>query len=283
MSHAWGVPAVLDGQHVLLLPRGTDVQPLAAAWFPAAAWESVPTASAPATRLTGARFRGVAMDEPAPGRLRLAEAGVLVGPVAVDERDAYGLAEGGDQAFAWMTAAARRAGGIVVAADRAHSLTPDRHADVGLTLWSAEPMTAVDAVPLVRPALSGARLGPVDLPRPNGTADTGPQPFGVTATFEYDGAVTVSMSRVARAPRVLETLDWRDHGPWAYRVTWQPLEPGELTTETPSPLHVIARDRVMPSMARVTAALWRAVGGTVVDAGGFLVTPDELRDRSARR
>jgi hypothetical protein len=33
----------------------------------------------------------------------------------------------------------------------------------------------------------------------------------------------------------------------------------------------------------VALTLWRAVGGTVVDEAGFLVTPDELRDRAVRR
>ncbi|WP_138067688.1 hypothetical protein [Cellulomonas rhizosphaerae] len=283
MSQVWGVPAELDGQHVVALPRGTDVLALAGAWFAGASWEAAPVASAPATRMAGARFRGVVVQEASAatlGRLRLGDAGVLVGPAPSPDHDVYGLAEGSDPAVGWMTAAARRTGGLVVAPDRSRSLVPDRHADVSLTLWSAQPMAAVDAVPLVRPALAGARVGPVDLPRPNGTADTGPQPFGVTAMFDYDGAVTLTMRRQTDGPVVLGSLDWREHGPWAYRVVWEPLEPGELETETPSPLHVIARDRVMPSMARVIAALWRAVGGTVVDAGGFVVTPDELRERA---
>ncbi|NKY40081.1 hypothetical protein HGA02_11225, partial [Cellulomonas septica] len=36
------IPAPLVGRHVLVLPAGTDVRPLAAAWFPGAAWERQP-------------------------------------------------------------------------------------------------------------------------------------------------------------------------------------------------------------------------------------------------
>ena len=59
-------------------------------------------------------------------------------------------------------------------------------------------------------------------------------------------------------------------------------DPEELRTEQPSPLHVIARPRVQPSIARVAAALWRGAGGTVVDSGGFLV-PSTSCERAARR
>jgi len=280
MSLLPGVPAELDGQHVLVLPSGSDVMALATAWFPSASWEQRPVTGTTAARPTGARFRGVAVQEAVvtSGRIGLGAAGTLVGPVRWSDHDLYGLATGGSEATAWMTAAARRAGGSVVSSDRLRSLAPDRGAAVDLTLWSAEPMAAADAIPLVRPALSGARLGP--LPQPHGEV---PQPFELTATFEYDGAISLSMSRSVAPPPVLSTLDWRDHGPWAYRLVWQPLEPGELESENPSPLHVIARERVAPSMARAVSALWRAVGGTVVDAGGFVVGPDELRDRAVRR
>ena len=81
----------------------------------------------------------------------------------------------------------------------------------------------------------------------------------------------------------LSRLDWREFGPWSYHVSWQPPEPEELRSEHPSQLHLIARSRVEPSVARIAAALWRAVGGTVVDSGGFIVTPGELQDRATAR
>ncbi|MDM7829982.1 hypothetical protein [Cellulomonas edaphi] len=282
MGHDWVVPAELDGQHVLAVPGGSDVVALATAWFPDARWEQQPSVSAPAvTRPAGARFRGVAVQEAAvvtTGSLRLGDAGLLVGPVTVEGHDLYGLAEPSERAVAWTTAAARHVAGLTVTPDRLHRLAPSAGAAVDLTLWSAQPVSAADVVPVVRPALSGSRLGGV--PQPHGGA---PTPFSLTATFEYDGAIVVSMERPGERPAVLDALDWREHGPWAYRVVWEPLEPGELATESPSPLHVIARDRVAPSMARVAAALREAVGGTVVDSSGFVVTPDELRHRSARR
>ncbi|WP_156044202.1 hypothetical protein [Cellulomonas sp. HZM] len=293
-SGVFGLPAELDGMHVLALPPGADVVALARAWFGDARWEREPVAAVRVARpMTGARFRGIAVQEEQPGvqgLLRLDEEAALVGPVPLPAthehgpRDLYGLEHVGqaalDRAAGWMTATARHVGGLVLPADRVRAIAPDPEARIDLTLWTAIPMTTADVVPLVRPALSGARLSPVDVPAPPGGA---PQPFTITAAYEYDGAVRLRMHRPRATPVALQAVDWREHGPWAYEVSWQPLEPGELTTETPSPLHVIARQRVAPSIARVTSALWRACGGTVLDGGGFVVTPDELRDRASRR
>jgi len=298
MTLVRALPTALDGHHVLVVPRGTDVRALAAAWYPHVAWEREPVAAVAASRPTGARFRGIAVAETAAvdGLLRLDDDTALIGPFAVDGPetgtgagvvDVYGLqtrpaggpATAADRrATQWMTAAARRSAGMVASANRQRALVPDPDARPDLTLWSAEPMTAADAVALVRPALSGARLAPSDVPHAHGS---GPQPFALTATYEYDGAVTVRLDRGTQPP-ALAAVDWREHGPWAYRVAWAPLEPAELDVEDPSPLHVIARQRVSPAIARATAALWRAVGGTVLDAGAFVVPADDLRTRATR-
>ncbi len=179
----------------------------------------------------------------------------------------------------WMLAAARKAGGAVVPADRSRVVVPDPGSAVDLTLWSAVPLSASQAGPLVRPALAGARLQPVE----EHPAEPGaPRPFTLTGTYEYDGAVVVRTERSAQVPVVLSTLDWRSYGPWAYHVGWEPLDPDERDADVPSPLHVIARQRVRPSVARVAAALQEVAGGVVVDAGGFVVDEPELRARSAR-
>ena len=184
-----------------------------------------------------------------------------------------------------MAAAARRAAGSIIPAERARPVVvPDPGAAVDLTLWSPMPLSAQDALPLVRPAMTGARVGPTDVPHPQQSAGTsGPPTFSVTAHFEYDGAITVRTGRSTEVPVALSRLDWREFGPWSYHVTWIPPEPEELRLEHPSQLHLIARSRVEPSVARIAAALWRAVGGTVVDSGGFIVTPDELQDRATAR
>lgn len=298
------LPSVLDGRHVLVVPRGTDLAALATAWFPDSAWTREPVsaaqAAASARPMTGARFRGVATDdvEAVPGALRLDASASLEGPVplvAADARaagltpqdvDLYAVVPSGadaslDLVYGWMSAAARRAAGAIVPADRARLVVPDPGSAVDLTLWSPVPLSAQDALPLVRPALTGARVGPTDVPQQS--TGEGPATFSVTGTFEYDGAITVRTGRSREIPVALSRLDWREFGPWSYHVTWHPPQPEELLAEHPSQLHLIARSRVEPSVARVAAALWRAVGGTVVDSGGFVVPPDELRDRATAR
>ncbi|WP_315096254.1 hypothetical protein [uncultured Cellulomonas sp.] len=299
------LPGDLDGRHVLVVPRGTDLVALASAWFPEAAWTRQPVsaaeASASARPMTGARFRGITAEAaaPTPGLLRLDASAALEGPtpagrddaqaigLATHELDLYALVptDAGaplDLVYGWMSAAARRAAGAIVPADRTHAVAPDPWSAVDLTLWSPVPLSAQDALPLIRPAMTGARVGPTDVPQQSQGA-AGPPTFSVTATFEYDGSLTVRTGRSREVPVALSRLDWREYGPWSYHVSWQPPQPEELHNDHPSQLHLIARSRVQPSVARVAATLWRAVGGTVVDSGGFVVPPDELRDRATAR
>lgn len=292
MDHAQvRLPEQVDGRNVLVLPRDTDAVALATAWFPSASWARSPVAaSATVPRpMTGARFRGmVAETTPSSttGLLALVPGATLEGPTALDSDDArqaglgardvdlYALdstdASGIALVYGWMSAAARRVAGGIVPADRSRLVTPDPGAAVDLTLWSPVALTATDALPLVRPAMSGARVG-----RP---VEPGDGTLTVTATFEYDGAISVRLARSREIPVALSTLDAGEYGPWAYHVTWEPPDPEELRTETPSQLHLIARSRVQSSVARIAAALWRGAGGTVVDSGGFVVQPGELRD-----
>lgn len=301
-AQALALPSALDGRDVLVVPSGTDVLRLARAWFPDAVWTRRPVTAQDAMvrPITGARFRGLAAAEapaPAAGVMRL-DAGVdLHGPRAVAQGsavaaglgaqpvDLYELSvatvdedAGGDVSRAWLVAAARRAGGAVVPADRSAVVVPDAGELVDLTLWTAVPMSPQDALPLVRPALAGGRLGE---PRAGGSGP-GPVPFAIPAAFEYDGVLSVELSRPEHRPAVLASLDWRDHGPWAYRVAWS-SSPDSAEVDPSSPLLAIARGRMRPVVARAVSALWRAAGGTVVDAGGFVVTPDELRDRASQR
>ena len=90
--------------------------------------------------MTGARFRGISsvVAEPAPGLLRLNGAASLEGPIpagraeaqsaglVVPEVDLYALVPADPRAsldlvYGWMAAAARRAAGSIVPADRAHA------------------------------------------------------------------------------------------------------------------------------------------------------------------
>ena len=296
------VLATLTGSHVLAVPRGTDLAELARAWFPAARWarEPVSAAQAAASRpMTGARFRGIAVAPVDPaGVLSLDDAVEVTGPYPLDaagaralalpaqDCDLYGLpataVPGTTLApglvTGWATAVARRTGGGILPATRERAVVPDPAAAVDLTLWSPTPLRAEDALPLVRPALSGSRLSPVQTAPPGA-----PGGFSLAATYEYDGVVSVRCARSDEMPVVLSTTDWRAHGPWAYQVTWQPPDPHELDLPHPSQLHVIARQRVAPSIARVVATLWRTAGGTVVDAGGFVVPHEEVDARARVR
>ncbi|MGY4644033.1 hypothetical protein [Cellulomonas sp. URHB0016] len=296
------LPQGLADRHVLVVPHGTDVLALAAAWFPDAAWSRLPVRAAAGGRMTGARFRGMAAQPAAAaaGLLGIDAVAALEGPVPLDpgtarvlglgqrDVDAYALVPTDprvpihgaalDLVTGWLVAAARRAGGAILPADRSRTVLPDPGAAVDLTVWSAVPMSAHEVVPLVRPALHGARIGAGEVPS---QAQAAEGTFSITAVFEYDGAVSVRGARSVDVPMVLSTLDWREYGPWAYHVVWQPTSPEELTMDQPSPLHVIARQRVSPGIARAAAALWRAAGGAVVDSGGFLVPPEELRERAS--
>lgn len=303
MTEPRAVPPALDGRHVLAVPAATDLLPLARAWFPDARWSRAPRSgddASAARPASGARFRGIATaPEPEVGALALAGTVELDGPHPLDAAGAravglpaqdsalYGLpaavAPGTtvtpELVAGWAAAVARRTGGGVLPAARDRAVVPDPGAAVDLTLWSPAPLTAQDALPVVRPALTGSRVAPP----PPATPGAAPAGFTLTAAYAYDGEVDVRCERAAEVPMVLSTIDPHEHGPWAYRVTWRPPDPYELTRETPSQLHVIARQRVAPGVAGAVAALHAAVGGTVVDVGGFVVTRDELERRARAR
>jgi len=289
--------AQLVGKNLLALPRGADVLTLARAWFTDAAWtrrpETPAQSAASARPMSGARFRGI-VAEPAPtaaGLLGLTSDARLEGPTPLAapdaqriglgqrELDLYALdltagAPAAEVVYGWMQAAARRVGGAIVPADRSRIVTPDPGAAVDLTLWSPVSLTAQDAGSTTRPAMSGARVGPAESARDG--------EFSITATFEYDGAIVVRTTRSREIPVALAQLEWREYGPWTYQVHWEPPEPEELRLEVPSQLHLIARSRVRSSVARIAAALLAGAGGTVVDSGGFVVPPDELRAMATR-
>ncbi|HEY0117761.1 MAG TPA: hypothetical protein VGC04_03170, partial [Cellulomonas sp.] len=171
----------------------------------------------------------------------------------------------------WMTAAARRTGGAVVSADRAQLIVPDAASAVDLTLWTGAVVPSGDLVSAVRPFLAGSRPGPVrELP---GGAYT------LTSRFEFDGALTVTAQPRDAVPVAVASQRWGEQGPWTYAVTWVPPDPTELTSEQPSRLHLIARSRVAPVVARAAWAMLRVAGGVVVDDGGFPVTADDLARR----
>lgn len=285
------LPRHLDGCHVLALTAGWDLQPLAAAWFAGAIWEVAPQPVDPAllTPPSGRARDEYLPPEPRPGRLRLAGAMTMTGPWSLPAGGASGLPDRPLDLYAltrgaadpmvlgWLAAAARRAGGAVVSADRKQVIVPDAAASVDLTLWTGTAYAAPDLVAAARPYLAGARVGqPMAIPGV-------PAAYTVTAEFQYDGALTIAAQPRDAVPVAVAAVEWGEQGPWTYQVSWVPPDPAELRAAQPSREHLIARTRVVPVVARVLRGLLAAAGGIVVDEGGFPIGDDELAHRSVRR
>lgn len=290
------LPPAIDGKPLVALPAGTPVEEYASAWFPEAAWEHRPGRAAGAAGdppLTGARFRGMSSAPPAQtGVLRLSGGTVLEGPFVLDPAAAQSLGvppravdvyavQAQDRVedpltAAWLEAVALRTGGAATQGRGAPWRVPDHGSLVDLTLWTDAVVPPQELLPLLRPSLAGTRLGPVQ-PEP----ERGEHAFSVAAVSDYDGALVLMGGRSDEVPAVLAQLRWGPDGPWSYAVSWAPEDLYQLEQPTPSRLHVIARSRMATSIARAMGTLWRVAGGTVVDAAGFVVTPDELAERSS--
>ncbi|QAY69352.1 hypothetical protein [Xylanimonas protaetiae] len=303
--------------HVLVVPaaRGDALPELAAAWFADVAWLREPTAAAPRTR--GGLFRTAAETEAVPGVLRLGERHALTGPSPVsaeqaggvglttdtawaawsiasadgrpearlrrpasyDDRDgisrafAAGLPEAEElRAVQWGVAVARKVGGGLVA-DGVTPLVPDRGGAVDLALYSSHALDPADLLHQVRGLVATAELGT------RGQAADGSLTYTVRARTSYDGELLVRVEHVDRVPRALGVMEWRQYGPFAYRMSWVPQDPYELQTEHPSGLHLIARSRMASIVARLATALQARIAGVLVDDGGFVATAEELGAR----
>ncbi|ROS76457.1 hypothetical protein [Cellulomonas sp. PhB143] len=317
---AGSVPEEYADDHVLVVPAGAALPERARAWFAGAGWLREPLsadeASARVPRLAGARFRGVVARAPAePGVLGVGEAFTAVGPfpVTAEQRGLLGVPDGASgfalhpavpvqrgpvplpedrdglgRAFAsgaplgeelrvlrWAVAVARDVGGVLVTSTR-EVLAPPPESSVDLTLYSAHPLSAGQTLPLLRKVQPGARLVSEE------QVERGPAGFALVAESAYDGDLHVWMQRAPTLPRALEALDWREHGPFAYRLLWRPVDAYELELERPSGTHVIARARLRAAVARLALSLGAAVGGTVVGDGGFVVGHDGAQGLRAR-
>jgi hypothetical protein len=278
------LPSELDGCHALALPAGEDVHALAVAWFATSAWEVYPI---DAEQGEVDRRSRTQEQSPRPGRLRLTARAALTGPwrIPADSARGLGLPDRDLDLFAldprladplvlgWMTAAARRAGGGVLSADRRQAIVPDPASAVDLTLWSGTAVPSGELVAAVRSVLAGARMRPVEQLSGGG--------YAVTARFEYDGALALTVQPRDAVPVAVAASAWGDQGPWTYQVSWVPPDASELTVEQPSRPHLIARSRVTPVVARAARTMQQVAGGVVVDDGGFPVTADDLTRRAA--
>ncbi|MNW59851.1 hypothetical protein D3C74_378020 [compost metagenome] len=173
-----------------------------------------------------------------------------------------------------MVAAARKVGGTLFV-DGAVPLAPEPAAAVDLTLYSAQALTPDAALGSLQTVVPGARVVEV-VERPDRLVD-----YALDGETAYDGALRVVVRKVDVVPAVLGALDWREYGPFAYRMSWVPADPYELEVEEPSGLHLIARSRMRASVARLASVLQGRAAGVLVDDGGFEVTSAEVDERIA--
>lgn len=268
------------------------------------------TAASRILPLRGARFRGMsAQPEAVPGVLRLTPGQVLTGPHPLTAEDTvtYALpprhvdafvlrdthhehpgdpvehaggpvdpprgpvgtdpsAQDRDRVRAWLVAAARRAHGAVLDHGAGPAVVPDAARSVDRTLFSAHPLAPHHALAIVRTVMVQAVVTAAPV-----AAEGAAQGWTIATETPYDGTVEVVLARVAALPPALQLLPWRDSGPYAYSVRWVSGSPEDQGSEHPSSLHLVARGRIAPLVARVAAALEQAVEGTLLDEDGFVV------------
>lgn len=200
-------------------------------------------------------------------------------PASPDDRDgvarafAAGLPQGAElRAVQWAVAVARKVGGSVLADGRT-LLAPDPGGAVDLVLFAAHGLQPDGLLRTVRALVATAEL------EAGAAAPGAPLRYGIVARTPYDGALRVEVEHVDRVPRALGALEWREYGPFAYRLRWLPPDPYELRVERPSALHAIGRGRMRSVIARLALGLREQAAGALVDDGGFLVAPQELRAR----
>ncbi|GMA26227.1 hypothetical protein GCM10025864_39860 [Luteimicrobium album] len=281
--------AVLPAPH-LVVPAGTDLFAAARAWYDGARWLLSPDdahAAALPVVATGARFRGARTETPlVVARLELAAGVVVDGPltpggpaaaVAVahaglrPDVDTYRLPDD-PTAAAWATAAARHVGGVVVIGGQV--LVPRPHdALVRLTAYAPNPAGLADVASLLRTALPSAR--PVRT-----TAATTDAADALRHDLDYDGAVVVRTGEAdAVMPPALRAVDWRRVGPHTCTVTWLSPNPDD----DPGSLDLMSLRRAAPWLVRAARALRDGLGGTLLDADGFVADDATLGALAAAR
>jgi hypothetical protein len=269
-------------EQAVAFPAGTDELALARAWFPEA--ERAEEASVPRPqRLVGARFGGRAPQGAATataGLLRVTWEAGLRGPVprasvaaelpaALEDVYRVEAAVGDARLTSWLLAAARRAGGAVVDAT-GHVVAPPEDEFVGLTVYATDALPAELALTLARSV--------APMMRPVGGAT--PESYGLVFETPYDGTVLLELSRSRELPVALLPLERDVYGRYALALTWVPAGPAAETHG--SVVGRLARDRIVPLLDRLALTLQASTRGTVVDAGGFVVTPEELQRRVSR-
>ena len=275
------VPGVRDGKR-LVVPSSTDVHALARAWFGRARWLVEPRSVAEIVQqrrpAVGARFRGAALaPEPTLGELALDDVAVLVGPVPLEpelarriavaeDHVAYGVRTNDadlpaaplpDSAERWLRAVARHAYGVLVEDEIATRPSPG--AAVALRLTTPGAPEPREALAVVRRVVPGAVLVRQDAAG-----------YALDVPSSYDGSVRLTV-RLEAGTAVHETAWLSPSGE---------SDDGEGGGATS--LEAIARERLVPVVAKIVLRLLERVPGEVRDADGFVVSRAELERRAAR-
>ncbi|MGC5166096.1 hypothetical protein [Luteimicrobium sp. DT211] len=273
----------------LVVPAGADVLALAGAWYEGARWLVSPADARSRTLpvvAVGARFRGARAEAPVVvPRLELAPGVVVEGPLAPGgavaaaavararlrpEVDTYSV-PADPTATAWATAAARHAGGAVVVGTEVVAPRP-YDALVPLTVYAPGPADLAGVAALLHNALPLAQ--PVRTP-----ASPSADPDALRHDLDYDGSVVVRPGAAgAGMPPALRTVDWRRVGPHTCTITWHPPLPDD-----DAPLDLVSLRRAAPWLVRAARALRDGLGGTVLDAEGFVVDDAALAALAAGR
>jgi hypothetical protein len=262
-----------DDLTCVVVPPSTDVLGLARSWFPDARWATAPRSAedlaARGRPLAGARFRGAAVTQtPVTGELELTPGSTLTGPSPLEESDAarfalprarqvYSLSGRTPETVGWLHAVARNTGGaVLVDGDITRAVVG---ASVNLRVSSARALPAEEAMGLVRRVAPRAVLV--------GSGDAG---YLLEVPSSYDGSVLVDVRTVPGG--VEHRFRWLS--PSAVAVFGAP--PGATS------LDAIARERLVPVVAKIALRLLGAVPGEATDADGLVVTTAELERRAQR-
>jgi len=216
--------------------------------------------AAPA-RPDGPTLLRVTADAGLRGPLGPTEAGVVL-PAGLEDVYLVEASAGDAVLTSWLLAVARRAGGAVVDG-RGRVRVPAADEFVGLTIYAPAAISA-------EAALAQARsVAPMMRP----VAAHADETFRLAFETPYDGTVLLRVTTRTELPVALMSLAPEAYGRHAYALTWIPA--GAAAEASDTVVGRLARGRIVPLVARLAAALAATTRGTVVDTGGFVVTPDE--------
>lgn len=164
---------------------------------------------------------------------------------------------------------ARRLGGDLEA-DTGVVLTPHPFITTDLEVISPYALTQDECLDVVRELIREAR--------PEETADSEEEfaPYHITAEIFPDADLDVTFSRLDHPVDAIHHVDWVQRGAFSYTVELVMHDPSQTPGERPGEAAMHLRREAFLGCAAVAKKIHLAVGGFVLDAEGFLVSPDDL-------